>query len=363
MTNAPEHDKEKEPQDINEDQEDDNEEEPGARPESVETFSAPVGVIEPPPDLKAVVDRTADFVRRVGSQFEAEIKQRNSRSTKFGFLDPSNPYHAYYRQRVQYGDEAPSSKAEGVSGIEPPKQKKKTEPSADAKAKKAPRVKTVSERLIEQLASVKLFPAPPEKLPLHVTTKRYAIKDPEGFLPVDVDIIKLTAQFVARNGRQFLSGLSNREQSNRQFDFLRPTHPLFGFFQQMVDAYSGVIIPPKDLLARLREQLASPTSFLTESLEHASYLRKLAQLEKDKAASEEQEREFMQTIDWHQFVIVETITFAPEDDAYLPAPRSSIEEINAMLASQDLGAELPSEATTVSVVGSELLSRWGVQGS
>jgi Surp module len=34
-------------------------------------------------------------------------------------------------------------------------------------------------------------------------------------------VVKLTAQFVARNGRQFLTQLMNREQRNFQFDFLR----------------------------------------------------------------------------------------------------------------------------------------------
>ena len=45
-----------------------------------------------------------------------------------------------------------------------------------------------------------------------------------------VDVVKLTAQFVARNGRQFLTNLMNREQRNYQFDFLRPQHSLFQYF-------------------------------------------------------------------------------------------------------------------------------------
>jgi len=36
------------------------------------------------------------------------------------------------------------------------------------------------------------------------------------------DMIKLTAQFVARNGQHFQMGLLNREQKNSQFDFLKP---------------------------------------------------------------------------------------------------------------------------------------------
>jgi len=33
---------------------------------------------------------------------------------------------------------------------------------------------------------------------------------------MDLDIIKLTAQFVARNGKTFLTGLSSREHTNPQ---------------------------------------------------------------------------------------------------------------------------------------------------
>lgn len=54
------------------------------------------------------------------------------------------------------------------------------------------------------------------------------------------DIVKLTAQFVARNGRQFLTNLMNREQRNFQFDFLRPQHSLFQYFTKLLEQYTKV---------------------------------------------------------------------------------------------------------------------------
>lgn len=54
------------------------------------------------------------------------------------------------------------------------------------------------------------------------------------------DIVKLTAQFVARNGRQFLTQLMNREQRNFQFDFLRPQHSLFQYFTKLLEQYTKV---------------------------------------------------------------------------------------------------------------------------
>ena len=39
---------------------------------------------------------------------------------------------------------------------------------------------------------------------------------PEGLTYMDLDILKVTAQFVARNGKSFLTGLSSREHTNPQ---------------------------------------------------------------------------------------------------------------------------------------------------
>ena len=68
------------------------------------------------------------------------------------------------------------------------------------------------------------------------------------------DVVKLTAQFVARNGRQFLTNLMNREQRNYQFDFLRPQHSLFQYFTKLLEQYTKVLIPPKDLMKKLNEE-------------------------------------------------------------------------------------------------------------
>ena len=70
---------------------------------------------------------------------------------------------------------------------------------------------------------------PPVPLTAQLTT-------PSSVTPLDAEIIKLTAQYTAASGRQFLAGLAQREQRNPQFDFLKPTHVLFSYFTQLVDA-------------------------------------------------------------------------------------------------------------------------------
>jgi len=54
--------------------------------------------------------------------------------------------------------------------------------------------------------------------------------EPSSISAYDLDMVKLTAQFVARNGRQFLTSLMSKEARNPQFDFLKPAHGLFNYF-------------------------------------------------------------------------------------------------------------------------------------
>lgn len=83
--------------------------------------------------------------------------------------------------------------------------------------------------------------------------------------------MKLTAQFVARNGRQFLTNLMNREQRNYQFDFLRPQHSLFQYFTKLLEQYTKILIPPKDLMERLGIESANSRNSQAQVLEVVKY--------------------------------------------------------------------------------------------
>lgn len=85
------------------------------------------------------------------------------------------------------------------------------------------------------------------------------------------DIVKLTAQFVARNGRQFLTNLMNREQRNYQFDFLRPQHSLFQYFTKLLEQYTKILIPPKDLMAKLKVESTQGKASSNLVLEQVKY--------------------------------------------------------------------------------------------
>ena len=59
-----------------------------------------IGFIYPPPEVRNIVDKTASFVARNGVEFESKIRMNEQSNPKFNFLNPGDPYHAYYQHRV-----------------------------------------------------------------------------------------------------------------------------------------------------------------------------------------------------------------------------------------------------------------------
>merc|ERR1719329_1179476 len=68
-------------------------------PEEVQG-NAGVGLIYPPPDIRGVIDKTAQFVAKCGNEFEQRVL-REQNHTKFAFLLPNNPYRPYYEHKVK----------------------------------------------------------------------------------------------------------------------------------------------------------------------------------------------------------------------------------------------------------------------
>ena len=53
--------------------------------------------------FKAVIDRTALFVARSANppQFEERVREGQRSDPKFSFLNPADPYHGYYRHKME----------------------------------------------------------------------------------------------------------------------------------------------------------------------------------------------------------------------------------------------------------------------
>lgn len=61
-------------------------------------FSQPV----PPPELRPVVDKTAEYVAKNSDDFERTVLDRHIGDVRFGFLNPWDQYHPYYQLMKQY---------------------------------------------------------------------------------------------------------------------------------------------------------------------------------------------------------------------------------------------------------------------
>lgn len=66
-------------------------------------------LLEPPSDLKRLVDKIVEFILKNGKQFEAVLLEQDREHGRFPFLMPSNLYHPYYLKVLQKAQESKSS--------------------------------------------------------------------------------------------------------------------------------------------------------------------------------------------------------------------------------------------------------------
>lgn len=297
------------------------------------TAQGPVtGLIYPPPDIRAVVDKTAQFVAKNGRNFERKIAGETI-SARFSFLRASDPYHAYYEHTVEQwieknakAAEAAASKTEetptglapktssaaeqhGASATEASAGEPKavaasvTETGAVVVEKKA--VETVTAKVAKKLKDKALDP--PEE-------ERFKIKHPQQLSALDQEIMYLTAQYTALSGKAFLAGLATREQRNPQFDFLKPTHALFAYFTALVESYTQVLAKSDAQMKRIEEGM-DRMKVLDRSVHKLEWMRSEQEKKDQEAAASDAERQALAQIDWHDFVVVETITFDDEAES------------------------------------------------
>lgn len=312
------------------------------------------GVIRPPPEIRAVADRTASYVAKNGRAFENRIlSSAKGKTPKFAFLQPTNPFHTYYQERIKFyenggEDEKEETKTEEEETKEQDaaaknEQEKKAEDSkANIKSKTThsaldpvAKVLLAQRNRIAQLkaqsqsnsgeekndaenpnqAQIVTIP-PPE--PLHFIN----IVPPSSLTIVQIETIQLVAQLTALDGKggSFLSALTRREWNNPQFSFCQPRHGHFAYFSALVDAYRHIITSwtAKDIgKDGVKEMSNNPQHCLEVAAYRAEYNRHLAE-EWRKDDNTEVAR-----IDWYDFVVVETIDFRKDEQVItLPPPPS-----------------------------------------
>ncbi|KAG9771236.1 hypothetical protein KCU88_g6408, partial [Aureobasidium melanogenum] len=264
----------------------------GAVPELPESASKPPeGIVLPPKDIRAIIEKTAGYVARNGPVFEDRIRDKEQSNPKFSFLAPNDAYAPFYQWRLS---EVRAGRGTAVS------------------AGRAGDATPVPEK-----------PKGPEPPPEFQFSARMP-----NISAQDLEVVKLTALHVARKGKGWMTALSQREARNFQFDFLRPQHSLYNFFQRLVDQYTILLqTGPEGQKAEqariqvLQANLQDRFRALNLAKKRAEYVKWQETQKQKKEEEEEAERLAYAQIDWHDFVVVETVLFTEADEqAELPPP-------------------------------------------
>ncbi|KAI9163620.1 Pre-mRNA-splicing factor sap114 [Paramyrothecium foliicola] len=288
---------------------------------ALDSLKPPTGVVLPPREIRNILEKTAGYVARNGAVFEDRIRDKESSNPKFSFLNETDAYHAYYQWRLT---EIRAGRGTAIA----------------------------AGRAGETATPVPEKPQGPPKPPDFQFSARMPRINQK-----DLDVIRLTALFVAKNGRQFMTQLAQREAGNPQFQFLIPNHTFHNFFQHFVDQYTTLLRASglggeggkvqEERIAELEKNIRDKFHVLNRAKQRAEYI-KFQETEKLKKEEEEEEKkaEFAR-VDWGDFVVVETITFTDADDkANLPPPTNlselqyaSLEDRNKASISANLRIE------------------------
>ncbi|KAK8201916.1 SF3a splicing factor complex subunit [Zalaria obscura] len=258
-------------------------------------LNPPPGVILPPKDLRVILEKTVGYIGRNGPSFEDRIRQNVARTPKLSFINEGDPYNAYFRWRLEeFRQGRGTALATGREGDTPVPVKQE---------KKGPE-------------------APPEF--------EFSARMP-NMSAVDLEVVKLTALFVAKNGRSWMTTLSQRETGNYQFDFLRPQHSFYQFFSRLVDQYTALLNgdsvdggkPQKKRIQDLEHNVKDKYHVLERARKRAEWVKYQEAQKVRKEEEDEAEKVAYAQIDWHDFTVVETIVFTEADDQIdLPPPTS-----------------------------------------
>eukprot|EP01122_Echinamoeba_exundans_P002268 TRINITY_DN1222_c0_g1_i2.p1 TRINITY_DN1222_c0_g1~~TRINITY_DN1222_c0_g1_i2.p1 ORF type:complete len:774 (+),score=187.37 TRINITY_DN1222_c0_g1_i2:29-2323(+) len=356
--------------------------------EALESGGAPLGsggiadddgVLQPPIELKRVIDKTAEFVAKNGRALEERILIAESSNPKFAFMRAGNVYFAYYQLRMRdyrRSMETPSDSSNNDSSASTPSLPENAAAVAAEKLQLRNRILTGAPEEDQSgengnntattaaSGSTPASRAPVRKLglldsvaqklkvteaatpPAPENRKSWALDVP-ALAAADLDIIKLTAQYVARNGRSFQMGLMNREARNPQFAFLQPGHPYNPFYNKLVESYTAVLLPSREMLEQLRSLRIDKEGLVRRVVSRALAQRVLVKTEAQRQAAEEAEREAMAQIDWSDFVVVQTLSFADSENLPPPADKQRIIAGTMGAAAEAAGSDSAADAMEV----------------
>ena len=247
----------------------------------------PAGTVLPPRPVREKIERVAVYVARNGKAFEDSVRSKNAGTNTTHFLEPDDEYNPYYQWRV--------TECKAGRPLDASASTTKTDVTFQGRESRAPK-------------------APAEL--------KFSARMP-NISAQDLEIVKLTALYAAKNGRSWVTQLSQKEAGNFQFDFLRSQHSLHGYFSRLVDQYKDLIegetadngAPQKKRIAELRANVENRFTLLEKAKQRAEYVKYQDKQKEEKESKIEKDRIEFAQIDWHDFNVVATIVFDEADEA------------------------------------------------
>lgn len=241
------------------------------------------------------------------------VRDKEKNNPKFSFLNAGDAYAPFYQWRLtEIKDGRGTSIAAGRAG--------EATPAAEPEKPQGP-------------------PEPPA---FHFSA-RMPISHAQ-----DLEVVKLTALFVAKRGKSWLTALSQREARNPQFEFLRPFNSLHQFFTRLVDQYTILLrsegideaTTEQKRIAELEESVKNKYHVLERAKQRADWVKHQELQKQEKEELEEQERIEYAQIDWHDFVVVETVVFTDSDEQDDLPPPTSLHDLQSASLEQKAAMSL-----------------------
>lgn len=261
----------------------------------------PAGTVLPPRPVREKIERVAVYVARNGQAFEDNVRTKNAGTNTTHFLEPNDEYNGYYKWRVAECKAGRSLDSNGPAA--------KTDVTFQGRESRAPKA--------------------PEEFQFSARMPNISAQD--------LEIVKLTALYAAKNGKSWVTSLSQKEAVNAQFDFLRPQHSLNMYYGRLVDQYKDLIegetaddgAPQKKRISALQANIDNRFSLLEKAKQRAEYVKYQERQKEEKEEKLEKDRIEFAQIDWHDFNVIATIVFDEADEsANMEYPRT----LNEMLS-------------------------------
>ena len=275
-----------------------------------------IAMIYPPPETKKVIDKAATLVAQYGIQVETSMKE----DPNFSFINKTDSYYPYYQKKIL---EAKEELMKNLTEIMEKKtneflNKKRKEDKTELEKEAKELLKEAMQDKINLLKTEKNLESDKEKKIEEIPQSLFSVIPP-NISGQELDIIKISAQFVAKNGQKFLSDLIRREKDNPQFDFMKPQHTLFGFFTFLVGCYAKILNNKNEILTKIEKYATNSDEILKAGNRIYLYEKKMSKIPRGKKFSQEdllsrEEKEKMKQIDWYDFVLVETIDFSDDEE-------------------------------------------------